>query len=87
MMQTKNWVQLINYWKTRRKAKRSMEKHPEYKVGNKVKLFQRQKFDLYYIGPYTIKEITCNTVKLQEDKTEKILKRNIHIKNILPYRE
>ena len=50
----------INYWKTRRKAKLSMEKLPEYKVGDKVKikLFQRHKLDPYYIGPYTIKEIT-----------------------------
>ena len=79
----------INYWKTRRKAKRSMEKLPEYKVGDKVKikLFQRQKLDPYYIGPYTIKEITWNTVKLQEDRSGVILKRNIHIENILPYRE
>ena len=79
----------INYWKIRRKAKRSMEKLPEYKVGDKVKikLFQRQKLDPYYIGPYTINEITWNTVKLQEDRSGVILKRNIHIKNILPYRE
>ena len=28
----------INYWKTRRKAKRSMEELPEYKIGDKVKI-------------------------------------------------
>jgi len=79
----------INYWKTRRDAKRSMENLHNYQVGDKVKikLFQRHKLDPFYIGPYTIKEITWNTVKLQEDKTGIILKRNIHIKNILPYRE
>jgi len=79
----------INYWKTRREAKKSMEKIHEYKIGDKVKIrmFQRHKLDPYYIGPYTIKEITWNTVKLQEDKTGIILKRNVHIKNILPYRE
>ena len=79
----------INYWKTRREAKYSMENKNNYKIGDKVKikLFQRHKLDPYYIGPYTIKEISWNTVKLQEDKTGTMLKRNVHIKNILPYRE
>jgi len=79
----------INYWKARREAKQSMDNLPKYKVGDKVKirLFQRHKLDPYYIGPYTILEITWNTVKLQEDQSGVILKRNIHIKNILPYRE
>jgi len=79
----------INYWKTRREAKRSMDNVNDYKIGDKVKIriFQRSKLDPYYVGPYTIEEITWNTVKLKEDRTGIILKRNIHMKNILPYQE
>ena len=75
----------INYWKIRREVKWSMEKLPEYKIGNKVKIkqFQKHKLDPYYIGPYTTKEIIWNTLKLQEDRSRII----IYIKNILPYRE
>jgi len=66
MLQTKNWVQLI-IGRLEEKWKEVWKKLPEYKVGDKVKikLFQRQKLDPYYIGPYTIKEIAWNTVKLQ----------------------
>lgn len=87
MLQTRNGT--INYWKTRREAKRSIEKVPEYKVGDKVKIkvFQRHKFDPYNTGPSSIKDATWNTVKLQEEKLGIILKKNIHVKNILPYRE
>ena len=79
----------INYWKTRREAKRSMDNVNDYKIGDKVKIriFQRNKLDPFYVGPYTIEEITWNTVKLKEDRTGIILKRNIHMKNILPYKE
>ena len=79
----------INYWRTRREAKESMLNKYNYKIGDKVKirLYQRSKLDPYYLGPYTIREISWNTVKLQDDRTGVILKRNVHVKNILPYRE
>eukprot|EP00833_Pecoramyces_ruminatium_P007356 jgi/Orpsp1_1/1181388/evm.model.c7180000077042.1 len=85
----KKMLGTIKYWESRRQENISMKNKNKYKVGDKVKVrnFQRTKLEPYFIGPFIIKSISWNTVKLQDEITGKTLERNVHIKNILPFKD
>ena len=79
----------IHYWKTRRQAQQSMEKKKKFKIGDLVKIrnHQRTKLESYFLGSYIIKNISWNTVQLQNAMDGTKLERKVHIKNILPFNE
>ena len=53
----------------------------------KIRDHQQTKLELYFHGPYIIRDISWNTVQLRNVMDGTKLERNLHIKNILPFNE
>jgi len=51
-----------------------------------IRLIERSKLNPYFYGPYkVVKKQKFNTLVLEDPATEKLLDRNVHIKNVYPY--
>jgi len=51
-----------------------------------VRLINRRKFDPFFLGPMKIVKKQFNTVTLCDPLTNEIAERNVHLKNIVPYK-
>ena len=73
-------------WEDRRKQMKRMK--AEYNPGDLVlvKLINRRKLDPFFLGPMKIVKKKFNTVTLCDPVTNEIAERNVHLKNIVPYR-
>ena len=73
-------------WEDRRKQMKRMK--AEYNPGDLVlvKLINRRKLDPFFLGPMKIVKKKFNTVTLCDPITNEIAERNVHLKNIVPYR-
>jgi len=82
-----NNIQTANrIWEDRRKQMRRLK--AEYKPGDLVliKLINRRKLDPYFVGPMKIVKKQLNTVTVCDPITNEIADRNVHLKNIIPYK-
>ena len=82
-----NNIQTANkIWEDRRKQVKRLK--AEYKPGDLVlvKYINRRKLDPYFLGPMKIVKNQFNTVTLCDPATNEIAERNVHLKNIVPYR-
>jgi len=89
-----NWVKQATeysdhanqYWEHRiglAKALRKTYKSGDYVI---IRLIERSKLNPYFYGPYkVVKKQKFNTLVLEDPATEKLLDRNVHIKNVYPY--
>ena len=82
-----NNIQTANkIWEDRRKQMKRLKS--EYKPGDLVliKFINRRKLDPYFIGPMKIVKKQFNTVTVCDPLTDEIADRNVHLKNIIPYK-
>ena len=82
-----NNIQTANkIWEDRRKQVKRLKAN--YKPGDLVliKYINRRKLDPYFLGPMKIVKKQFNTVTLCDPLTNEIAERNVHLKNIIPYR-
>jgi len=73
-------------WEDKRKQMKRMK--AEYNPGDLVlvKLINRRKLDPFFLGPMKIVKKKFNTVTFCDPVTNEIAERNVHLKNIVPYR-
>jgi len=73
-------------WEDRRKQMKRLRAN--YNPGDlvMVKLINRRKLDPFFVGPMKIIKKQFNTVTLCDPITNQIADRNVHLKNIVPYR-
>eukprot|EP00833_Pecoramyces_ruminatium_P001282 jgi/Orpsp1_1/1175314/evm.model.c7180000053383.2 len=82
-----NNIQTANkIWEDRRNQVRRLK--AEYKPGDLVliRTINRRKLEPYFVGPLKILKQQYNTVTLCDPVTNEIADRNVHLKNIVPYR-
>jgi len=75
------------YWEHRIGFSKALKR--KYKVGDHVmiRLINRSKLDPYFYGPFkVVTKPKFNAVVLEDPQTGKLLPRNVHIKNIYPYK-
>ena len=72
-------------WRDRRNQIKRMKNN--YKKGDLVlvRYINRKKLDPYFLGPLKVVKSEFNTVTLCDPKTNELMDRNVHKKNIVPY--
>ena len=73
-------------WEDRRKQMKRLK--ADYNPGDLVlvRLINRRKLDPFFLGPMKIVKKQFNTVTLCDPLTNEIAERNVHLKNIVPYK-
>ena len=73
-------------WEDRRKQIKRLK--ADYKPGDLVliRFINRRKLDPYFIGPMKIVKKQFNTVTVCDPITNEVAERNVHLKNIVPYK-
>ena len=73
-------------WEDRRNQMKRLK--ATYKLGDLVlvRLINRKKLDPFFLGPMKIVKREFNTVTLADPITNEITNRNVHVKNIVPYK-